>query len=162
MVFFLLLIEKGVSSDEVQSSPRVENEEVKYPENLSVQKSLDKPAAVRKEPLDFFENLVVRSLLLNIAFAILALVISLTFFDFNFSMSLLLGSVFGILYLRLLSKNILKLGTNTNSVGKFQLILPILLVLLSSKSHQVELLPAFMGFILYKPSLIIQFLFQPK
>ena len=77
------------------------------------------------------------------------------------SISLLIGALSGILYLRLLAREIGKLGTNTRTVGKVQLIVPVLLVLAVSKLPQLDLIPSLIGFLLYKPSLVIQFLLEP-
>jgi len=46
-------------------------------------------------------------------------------------------------------------------VGKIQLLVPVLLVLAASKVPQLDLIPALLGFLLYKPALIIQFLSMP-
>ena len=78
------------------------------------------------------------------------------------SISLLIGALSGILYLRLLAREIGKLGTNTRTVGKVQLIVPVLLVLAVSKLPQLDLIPSLIGFLLYKPSLVIQFLLEPS
>jgi len=77
------------------------------------------------------------------------------------SISLLVGALFGLIYLRLLSRSIGYLGISSLSVGKAQLLVPVVLVLVVTRSPQLELLPALIGFLLYKPSLIIQFLLEP-
>ena len=84
------------------------------------------------------------------------------FFGFFAAISLLLGAFSGILYLRLLAKSIGSLGKNSKAVSKFQLIVPVLLVLAVIKLPELQLLPALVGFLLYKPSLIIQFLLEPS
>ena len=90
-----------------------------------------------------------------------AVVISAFFIGTQTAFSLLLGSFAGILYLRLLARGIGKLGKSSASVSKIQLIVPVLLVLVVSRFPQLELLPALLGFLLYKPSLIVQFLLEP-
>ena len=37
-----------------------------------------------------------------------------------------------------------------------QLLVPVVLVLAAARTPQLELLPAFLGFLLYKPALILQ------
>jgi len=83
------------------------------------------------------------------------------FIDSKAAISLLLGAFAGILYLRLLAKSIGSLGKTSSSVSKFQLLVPVVLVLAVSKLSGIQLLPALVGFLLYKPSLIIQFLLEP-
>jgi hypothetical protein len=75
--------------------------------------------------------------------------------------SLLFGALSGILYFRLLARGIGRLGTSSKIVGKVQLLVPVILVLVSSRFPQLDLIPALLGFLLYKPALIIQFLSMP-
>ena len=87
-----------------------------------------------------------------------ALVVPVTAWQFGpaCAASLLLGGLAGLLYLRLLSRSVARLGVDSRSVGKLQLVVPVVLVLASARLHQVQLLPALVGFLLYKPALIVQ------
>ncbi len=102
---------------------------------------------------------IFRAVLIVSAFAVL---IAAIFFDLEVSISLLVGALSGVLYLRLLARSIGKLGTNSKSVSKFQLLVPVILVLVVSKLSQLELLPALLGFLLYKPALIFQILLDSR
>ena len=83
------------------------------------------------------------------------------FWGIQASASLLVGALSGIFYFRLLARGVGRLGTSSKIVGKVQLLVPVLLVLLSSRFPQLDLIPALLGFLLYKPALIIQFLSMP-
>ena len=83
------------------------------------------------------------------------------FWGIQASASLFIGALSGIFYFRLLARGIGRLGTSSKIVGKVQLIVPVLLVLVSSRFPQIDLIPALLGFLLYKPALIIQFLSMP-
>ena len=98
---------------------------------------------------------------INLVVTAFAAVVSILFVDLNAAISLLLGACSGIIYLRLLAKNIGSLGKSSSSVGKVQLIVPAVLVLVVAKVPDLHLLPSLVGFLLYKPSLIIQFLLEP-
>ena len=98
---------------------------------------------------------------INLVVTAFAAVVSILFVDLNAAISLLLGACSGIIYLRLLAKNIGSLGKSSSSVGKVQLIVPAALVLVVAKVPDLHLLPSLVGFLLYKPSLIIQFLLEP-
>lgn len=82
------------------------------------------------------------------------------FFDFQTSISVLIGAFSGILYLRLLARSIGKIGIKSKSVGKIQLLVPVVLVLAVSRLPGLDLLPALLGFLIYKPSLVIQALLE--
>ena len=94
--------------------------------------------------------------------SVLAVTVSALFFELQVSISLLVGSLSGVFYLRLLARSIGKLGKNSNSVSKIQLIIPVFLVLAAAKLPQLDLLPALLGFLLYKPSLFFQFLLESR
>ena len=83
------------------------------------------------------------------------------FFGVNVSLSILVGALFGLLYLRLLARSIGHLGKTTSGVSKVQLIVPVVLFLAVSRLPQLQLVPSLVGFFLYKPSLIMQFLREP-
>ena len=83
------------------------------------------------------------------------------FWGIQASASLFIGALSGIFYFRLLARGIGRLGTSSKIVGKVQLLVPVLLVLVSSRFPQLDLIPALLGFLLYKPALIIQFLSMP-
>jgi len=99
---------------------------------------------------------------INLIVTAFAVIISIIFFDLHAASSLLVGAFSGILYLRLLAKSIGSLGKTSSSISKFQLLVPVVLFLAVSKFSAIQLLPALVGFLLYKPSLIIQFLLEPS
>ena len=67
--------------------------------------------------------------------------------------SLLVGSVAGMLYLWLLSRSVTRLGENSRRLSRTQL-------LVASRLPQLSILPALLGFLLYKPALILQAVFD--
>lgn len=77
-------------------------------------------------------------------------------FDPHTAGCLLVGSLAGVLYLRLLARSVARLGAGSKKVGKLQLLVPVVLVLASARLPQLDLLPALIGFLLYKPALILQ------
>ena len=74
--------------------------------------------------------------------------------------SVLVGSCAGLLYLRLLARSVARLNDQSRGLGRLQLVVPTLLVVGAAKLPQLEILPAFLGFLLYKPALILQAFFD--
>ncbi len=111
---------------------------------------------------DEYVELQLRIFRLSIVITALAVSLSSIAFGFQVSLSLLLGALSGILYLRLLARGIGKLGKTSKTVSKVQLLVPVLLIVVVAKLPQLQILPALLGFLLYKPSLIIQFLLEPS
>ncbi len=93
---------------------------------------------------------------------VLSFTLGALFVGIQFSISLLVGALSGLIYLRLLARNIGKLGKSSKTVSKVQLLVPVMLVLAISRLPQLDLLPALIGFILYKPSLALQVFFESR
>jgi ATP synthase protein I len=72
------------------------------------------------------------------------------------ALSLLVGGLAGLLYIFLFSRSVSRLGGDRKSLGKVQLLVPVVLVLASARIPALEILPALLGFLLYKPALILQ------
>ena len=104
---------------------------------------------------DFFRlqrRLLLFTLLLSaVGVAITAVVVSLTT-----AFSLLVGATAGLLYLWLLCRSVSRLGENSRRISKAQFLVPAVLVLLASKVPQLSILPALLGFLIYKPAVILQ------
>ena len=76
---------------------------------------------------------------------------------FIFGFSVLIGAFAGIFYLRLLAKSIGNLGKESKGVSKLQLLVPVCLFIFANKLGSLEVLPAMIGFFIYKPALIVYF-----
>ncbi len=135
------------NSQKLQQSPECD---------LNLGPSVDASKASSDEYLQL-QRRIYRAALLVTVFSVS---ITAFFFGLQTSISLLIGALSGILYLRLLARSIGRLGSQSKSVSKIQLIVPVVLVLAVSKFSQLELLPSLLGFLLYKPSLILQILLE--
>jgi len=120
--------------------------------------SLDSSSRVES---DEYLELQFRVLRLTLLLTIFSVGIAVFFWGIEASASLFIGALSGIFYFRLLARGVGRLGTSSKIVGKVQLLVPVLLVLASSRFPQLDLIPALLGFLLYKPALIIQFLSMP-
>jgi len=120
--------------------------------------SLDTSSGVKT---DEYLELQFRVLRLTFLLTVFSVGIAGFFLGIQVSASILFGALSGIFYFRLLARGVGRLGTSSKIVGKVQLLVPVLLVLVSSRFPQIDLIPALLGFLLYKPALIIQFLSMP-
>jgi ATP synthase protein I len=104
-----------------------------------------------------YRRLQQRLLLSTTIAAALAVPIASFAFGWTVGLSLLIGAFAGLLYLWLLSRSVARLGDASRSLSKVQLLVPVVLVLASARIPQIQLVPALVGFLLYKPALLIQF-----
>jgi ATP synthase protein I len=73
----------------------------------------------------------------------------------NIAINYLLGACAGVLYLRMLAKDVERLGREKQELSKTRLALLVVLILLASRLNQLHILPIFLGFLTYKATLII-------
>ncbi|MFZ0407774.1 MAG: ATP synthase subunit I [Cyanobium sp.] len=106
--------------------------------------------------MDGYLRLQRRLILATLAATALAVPLTALCFDLPTAGSLLIGALAGLLYIRLLARSVSRLGGDRRSVGKVQLLVPVVLVLAAARIPQLEIVPALLGFLLYKPALIVQ------
>lgn len=111
---------------------------------------------IQANGMEYFDRLRRRLLLATLAATAVAVPSSWLLFDLPTAFSLLIGALAGLLYLVLLARSVSRLGGDRRSIGKIQLLVPVVLVLASARIPQLSLLPALIGFLLYKPALLIQ------
>ena len=110
--------------------------------------------------MDGYFRLQRRLLLATLLLSAVAVAVTAVLGSISTALSLLVGALSGLLYLWLLSRSVTKLGENSRRVSKVQLLVPVVLVLLASRVPQLSILPALLGFLLYKPAVILQAVFD--
>ena len=106
--------------------------------------------------MDEYERLLRQLLLATLALAAGAVPLAALLSGRDAAVSLLVGSFAGLLYLRLLARSVARIGPAARQVGKAQLLVPVVLVLAASRLPGLEIVPALVGFLLYKPAILIQ------
>ena len=109
------------------------------------------------EVSDDFFSLQLALFCLTLFLSIVTSIVACIFINFSFGLSVFIGSIIGILYLRLLAKSIGNLGKTSSGISKVQLLLPLCLFIFASKNGLIEILPSMIGFFLYKPAMFYYF-----
>ena len=105
---------------------------------------------------DFF-SLQLALFSLTLILSIVITIVSCIFVNFSFGISIFIGSIIGILYLRLLAKSVGNLGKTSSGISKVQLLLPVCLFIFASRNEMIEILPSIIGFFLFKPAMFYYF-----
>jgi len=109
----------------------------------------------KPEPMVEFFHLRQRVLVLTTNVAIGASLFATFFWNLQTGLSLLAGAFSGIVYLLLLSRTVERLGKRSNKLGKAHLAAPILVFILALRLDGLDFLPALVGFLLYKPAILL-------
>jgi ATP synthase protein I len=137
---------------------------IRLPAAIAPSLNPEVPLPLAKEPsgvafangMGDFERLQQRMLLATLVVAALAVPTAAFAFGWDVALSLLIGAFAGLVYLWLLSRSVARLGEASRSLSKVQLLVPVVLVLAGTRLPQLQLLPALVGFLLYKPALLVQ------
>lgn len=97
-----------------------------------------------------------RALFATLVLSALAVAIAAIVFELHVASSVFVGGLSGALYLWLLARSVGKLGKSSQTVSKAQLLVPVVLFIAATRFAQLDLLPAILGFLLYKPAMILQ------
>ncbi|NJL09474.1 MAG: ATP synthase subunit I [Calothrix sp. SM1_7_51] len=77
------------------------------------------------------------------------------FYSLNIALNYLLGACTGIVYLRMLAKDVERLGREKQKLSQTRLALLIVIILIASRWNQLQIMPIFLGFLTYKAALIV-------
>ena len=102
-----------------------------------------------------FYQLYQELLLGTLALTVIVFISVWIFYSVNIALNYLIGACTGVVYLRMLAKDVERLGGEKKQLSKTRLALLIGLILLASQWNQLQIMPIFLGFLTYKAALII-------
>jgi ATP synthase protein I len=77
------------------------------------------------------------------------------FYSLNTALSYLIGAFTGVVYLRMLAKDVEQLGGEKKQLSKTRFALFIGLIVLATQWRELQIVPIFLGFLTYKATLLV-------
>lgn len=77
------------------------------------------------------------------------------FYSVSVALNYLIGACTGVVYLKMLAKDVSELGKTREKLGAGRLALFILLIVVAAQIEQLEILPVFFGFLTYKLAVLV-------
>lgn len=80
------------------------------------------------------------------------------FYSLNVALNYLIGACTGVVYLRMLARNVAQLGREKKSLGSARLALLVGVIVAASRLDDLQIMPIFLGFLTYKAAVIFYML----
>ncbi|MEB3178931.1 MAG: ATP synthase subunit I [Nostocaceae cyanobacterium] len=102
-----------------------------------------------------FYQLFQKLLLVTLALTGIIFISVWIFYSLNIALNYLLGACTGVVYLKMLAKDVEQLSNERKRLSKTRFALFIGLIIVASQWHQLKILPIFLGFLTYKATLFV-------
>ncbi len=80
-------------------------------------------------------------------------------YSLDIALNYLLGASFGAVYLRMMAKDVERLGNVKTKLGNGRLGLFVGLIVVATQLNQLQIVPIFLGFLTYKVAIVVHVLF---
>jgi len=77
------------------------------------------------------------------------------FYSLNIALNYLIGACTGVVYLKMLARDVEQLGSEKTSLSKTRFALFIGVMIVATQWRELQILPIFLGFLTYKATLLV-------
>jgi ATP synthase protein I len=112
------------------------------------------PESKDKNPMGEYYQLKKNLLLVTLTLTGVIFIAVWLAYSLQIALNYLLGSCVGLVYLRMLAKEVESIGAGKTRLSSTRLALVAALLIVASQWQQLQILPVFLGFLTYKAAII--------
>ena len=127
-------------------------------EVVGEESTLEESSVISDDSMDEYQQLKLELYLMTVGVTIVAFIAVASTYGLRIALNYLLGAVAGVVYLRLLARDVDRIGNGNIRLSPNRLAMFVVLIIVAAKWHQLQVLPVFLGFLTYKAAILIYLL----
>ena len=128
------------------------------PKSITVESNTSEVGTVPTEPnasIQEYYKLQKELHVITLTITGIILIFVWVFYPLNIALNYLIGAATSVVYLRMLTKDVERIGRKKGYLSKIRLAMFVGLIILATQLNELKILPIFLGFLTYKAALII-------